>query len=394
MKIEHFDDMLEEIHRERGISKEILVSAIKASLLSAVKKRFGEEEALECRISDDGQVAIYRLTEGKEEDVTPHDFGRFAAQTAKQVIIQRLREAEKEESFEEFSKKQGEVVTGIIQRREFGGYLVNLGRLETVLAASEAIPGENFREKDRVKFYIVETKKGSKGPLVVISRSHPNLIKKMFEMEVPEIKDGILEIKTIAREAGRRSKIAIFSNDPNVGAVGTCVGHMGARIQNIVRELGTERIDIVEWSDNPKTFISHALSPAKVQKVEINEADRSARVTVPEKELSLAIGKEGQNVRLAVKLTGWKIDLVSADEQKVKGEPKRSKIKVHELAKELDLQSSDLIVKLREMGFSVKAANSTVPEEAVEKLSIKKEAAETTEEKVEEAPAKESSEGE
>lgn len=367
MKIEHFNEMLEEIQRERGISKESLISAVKASLLSAVKKRFKEEENLECRITDDGVVRIYRLAEGQEEDVTPEDFGRFAAQTAKQVIIQRMREAEKEESFDEFTKKQGEVVTGVVQRREFGGYLVNLGRIETVLSTSEQIPGEVFREKDRAKFYVVETKKTPKGPLVIISRSHPNLIRKLFEMEVPELKDGILEIKAIAREAGKRTKVAVLSHDPNVGAVGTCVGHMGQRIQNIVREIGQERIDIVEWSENPKAFISNSLSPAKVQKIELNEAEKTAKVWVPEKELSLAIGKEGQNVRLAVKLTGWKIDLVSEEEEK-KGEPKKAKIKVHELAKEMELTSSELIAKLREMGFSVKAANSSVPEEAVEKL--------------------------
>jgi N utilization substance protein A len=367
MKIEHFHQMLEEIQRERGISKDSLVSAIKASLVSAIKKRFAEEDVLECRISDDGEVKLYKITEGNEEDVTPADFGRFAAQTAKQVIIQRMREAEKEESFSEFTKKAGEVVTGIVQRREFGGYLVNLGRIETVLSVAEQIPGEMFREKDRAKMYIVETKKTPKGPLVVVSRAHPNLIRRLFEMEVPEIKDGILEIKIIAREAGRRTKIAIQSHDPNVGAVGTCVGHMGQRIQNIVREIGQERIDIVEWSDNPKKFIANALSPAKVQKMELNEAEKSARVWVPEKELSLAIGKEGQNVRLAVKLTGWKIDLISAEEEK-KDEVKKSKMKVHELAKELNLTSSELISKLREMGHSVKAANSSVPEDAVTKL--------------------------
>ncbi|MCU0641598.1 MAG: transcription termination factor NusA [Candidatus Margulisbacteria bacterium] len=379
MKIEHFNEMLDEIQRERGISKEHMTSAIKASLVSAVKKRFAEEDVLECRISENGEVKIYKITEGNEEDVTPADFGRFAAQTAKQVIIQRMREAEKEESFSEFTKKAGEVVTGIVQRREFGGYLVNLGRLETVLSVAEQIPGEIFREKDRAKLYIVETKKTPKGPLVVVSRAHPNLIKKLFELEVPEIKDGILEIKTIAREAGRRTKIAIQSHDPNVGAVGTCVGHMGQRIQNIVREIGQERIDIVEWSDNPRKFVANALSPAKVQKMELNEAEKSARVWVPEKELSLAIGKEGQNVRLAVKLTGWKIDLVSAEEEKTT-EVKKSKLKVHELAKELNLTSSELISKLREMGFSVKAANSSVPEEAAVKLQEGKQSGDTQEE--------------
>jgi N utilization substance protein A len=383
MKIEHFHEMMEEIQRERGISKDGLTDAIKAALVSAVKKKFAEGEVLECRITDEGEVRIYQILEDKEEDVTPHDFGRFAAQTAKQVIIQRLREAEKAESFDEFTKKAGELVTGTIQRREYSGYLVNLGRLETVLPPQEQIPGEILREKDHVKFYVVDVKKTPKGPLVVISRSHPNLIKKLFEMEVPEIKECVLEIKGISREAGKRTKIAISSKDPNVGAVGTCVGHMGQRIQNIVREIGPERIDIVEWSDNPKTFITNALSPAKVQKVELNEAEKTAKVWVQEKELSLAIGKEGQNVRLAVKLTGWRIDLASEAGEK-KPEQKRSKVKVHELAKELDITSSELIAKLRELGFSVKAANSSVPEEALDKLSPPKPKEEEAKPEVEE----------
>ncbi|MFA6170619.1 MAG: transcription termination factor NusA [Candidatus Margulisiibacteriota bacterium] len=371
MKIENFGAMLEEIQRERGLSKEVLLETIKASLLSAAKKRFNEGDNIDVHISDDGEVKLLKIVEGVEpEDVTPADFSRFAAQTAKQVIIQRLREAEKEETFDEFTKKQGEIVNGIVQRKEFGGYLVNLGRLETILPVTEQIPGEAFRERDRVKFYIVETKKTSKGPLVIISRSHPNLVRRLFEMEVPEIKEGILEIKGIAREPGKRTKVAIFSNDPNVGAVGTCVGKMGQRIQNIVRELGPERIDIVEWSDNPKTFISNSLSPAKVNKVELNEAEKSARVHVSDKEVSLAIGKEGQNVRLAVKLTGWKIDLISEGRENPPASPAAptENYKVHELAKELELASSDLIQKLREMGFSVKAANSTVPPEAVVKI--------------------------
>lgn len=368
MKIERFSEMLEEIQRERGLSKEALLSAVKAALLSAVKKRFLEEDVIEVRITDAGEVSIIKIEEGKETDVTPHDFGRLAAQTAKQVIIQRLREAEKDESFDEYSKKQGELITGIVQRREFGGYLVNLGRIETVLSAADLIPGEILRERDHVKFYVVETRKSSKGPLVIISRSHPNLVKKLFEIEIPEIKDGILEIKGITREAGKRTKIAIQSHDPNVGAVGTCVGPMGQRIQNITRELGMERIDIIEWSEDPRVFITHALSPAKVAKIELNETEKTAKVWVPEKELSLAIGREGQNVRLAVKLTGWKIDLTSESGGKETPAKKASKVKVHELAKELELTSSELIAKLREMGYSVKAANSTVPEEAVEKI--------------------------
>lgn len=383
--------MLEEIQRERGIHKEALLEAIRVSLISAAKKLFKgieehPEENLEVRISDDGVVRIIHKEGKKEKDITPKDFGRLAAQTAKQVIIQRIREAEKDEAYGEFTKKQGELITGVVQRREYGGYLINLGRLETVLSVAEQIPGEALRERERVKLYVVETKKTPKGPFVVVSRAHPGLIKRLFEMEVPELKEGILEIKALAREAGKRTKVAVYSNDKMVGAVGTCVGHMGNRIQNIVRELGPERVDIIEWSDKPETFISHALNPAKVSKVEVNKAEASAKVYVPEKELSLAIGKEGQNVRLAVKLTGWKIDILSA-EGAVKGQKAEkkemkpakkkeaeteakteAKVKVHELAKELKIKSKELIEKLKSMGYEVKAATSVVPEEAIQKL--------------------------
>lgn len=397
MKINNFDEMLEEISRERGINKEALIEAIKAALLSAAKKRLKDpEENLEAKITETGEFKIILKTEdGKEKDVTPKDFGRLAAQTAKQVIIQRIREAEKEEIFEEFNKKQGEIITGIVQRREYGGYLVNLGKIETVLAVSEQIPGETFTERERIKVFVVETRKTPKGPFVVISRAHPGLIEKLFEMEIPEIKEGILEIKAIAREPGKRTKIAVHSNDEKIGAVGTCVGHMGARIQNIVREIGQERIDIIEWKDKPEKFISNALSPAKVGKVELNKEEQSAKVYLPEKDLSLAIGKEGQNVRLAVKITGWKIDIVSlekAEEEesgkvakkpetkaakmaaarekiaKIEAASEENKVKVHEKAKELGLSSKELIEKLNGLGFEVKAANSVIPAEALKKL--------------------------
>jgi len=398
MKIERFSEMLEAIQNERHIHKDVLLDAIKLSLLSAAKKRLKiEDESLEVRISEDGVVNIVQKEEDKEKDVTPKDFGRLAAQTAKQVIIQRIREAEKEESFEEFSKKQGELITGTVQRREYSGYLINLGRLETVMPPPEQIPGEILQERERVKVYVVETKKTPKGPFVVISRSHPGLIKKLFELEVPEIKDGILEIKAIAREAGKRTKIAVYSNDPKVGAVGTCVGQMGARIQNIVRELGPERVDIIEWKKDPVAFIINALSPAKPSKVDLDQAEMAAKVYVPDKELSLAIGREGINVRLAVKLTGWKLDILPDSEKdaapakaaegkpadkgestamakgrakikELKKKEEEKKVKVSALAKEMGIKSKELIAKLKELGFEVKAANSAVPEEAIEKL--------------------------
>lgn len=356
-KIEGFEQMLDIIQRERGIPKDLIVGAIEAALLSASKKKFTFHDNLSVKIEDDGTVRVFAkkivketvedneqhisvkdakkyLKKPKEGDeieieVTPDDFGRLAAQTAKQVIIQRIREAEKDVSFEEFVKRQGDLVTGIVQQREFNGYLINLGRIETSLPFSEVPMNESYRPKDRIKLFVVDVKKTSKGPVIMVSRTHPGLVKKLFELEVPEITEGTLEIKNIVREAGKRTKIAIFSKDSNVSAVGTCVGHMGARIQNIVKELGNERIDIIEWKEDPKAYLTNALSPAKPSKIELNKEEMSAVVIVPESQLSLAIGREGQNVRLAAKLTGWKIDIqsetgekVSSSEQKAKTEEK------------------------------------------------------------------------
>ena len=344
MKIEGFKTMLTVIQNERGIPKEMLVSAVEAALLSATRKKIsGTGENLSVKIDDEGNVKVFAVKNVLEEvadleaeidlqeakkidktaeiggqvtiDVTPKDFGRLAAQTAKQVIMQRIREAEKELSFDEFTKKQGEIVTGIVQQKEYNGYLVNLGRVETLLPFSEVEPSEPLRPKDRIKVYVSEVSRTSKGPQIIISRTNPGLVKKLFELEIPEIADGTLEIKNVVREAGRRTKIAIESKDPNVSVVGTCVGHMGARIQNIVREMGSERIDIIEWKTDPKAFIANALSPAKPVKIELDKDAMSARVVVPDGQLSLAIGKEGQNVRLASKLTGWKIDIKSDAEK-------------------------------------------------------------------------------
>jgi len=429
MQIQGFNKMLEQIHKDRGIPKEALVEAIQAAILSACKKRFKESENLEAKIDENGEAKVFvkktvvskvkddsleiTLKEAKKIDPkakagteilidsTPSDFGRLAAQTAKQVIIQRIREAEKETAFEEFTGKTGEIITGIVQRRERMGYLINLGRVETLLASSESIPGELYKPRDHIKLFLVETKKSPKGPLVVVSRTHPGLVKKLFELEVPEISQGVLEIKGLAREAGRRSKIAVFSTDKNVSAVGTCVGHMGTRIQNIVKELGNERVDIIEWSEDPKVFIGNALSPAKASSVTINEDEHMATVLVPEKQLSLAIGKEGQNVRLAAKLTGWKIDILSQEEveksggkkTKAKKEEKeevpaeaeaKEQVKVHEVAKELGITSKEAISKLAELGVEAKGPTSKISADAREKLAEgleKREEPEKSEEK-------------
>jgi len=352
MKIPNLKGMLAEIEKDRGITEESLLNAIKDALISAYKKRYPLLENVEAQIDEEGEARVFlkktvvenptnKETEISLEDaqiikeglslgdfvtvdVTPEDFGRMAAQTAKQVIIQRIREAEKDGVYEEYVKKVGTIINGTVQNRESGGYLINLGRAETFLTFSESIPTENLRAKDRVKVLIVDVKKTPKGPVVVISRSHPDIVKKLFEAEIPEIKQGILEIKGIAREAGRRTKVAVYSNDKNIGAVGTCVGPMGSRIQNITRELDAERVDIIEWSPEDSVFIAHSLSPAKAMKVEIDSISKTARVILPEKEFSLAIGKEGQNVRLAAKLTGYKIDIVS-DTPKVEGDAKEEK---------------------------------------------------------------------
>lgn len=344
MEIANFKSMLAEIERERGIKEQDLLQAIKDALISAYKKRYPTAEALSVDISDTGDTTIFEnkivveevtnpetevsfkdakkakkditLGETVSTNVTPKDFGRLAAQTAKQVIIQRIREAEKEGAFDEYKTKIGQLVSAVIQNREHGGYLVNLGKVETFLTFAESIPMENLRPKDRVKVVIIDVKRTPKGPMILISRSHPDVIRRLFEAEIPEILQGILEIKSVAREAGRRTKVAVYSNDKNIGAVGTCVGPMGSRIQNVTRELGSERVDIIEWSQDDGKFISNSLSPAKVSKVEINKEEKSAKVYLPEKEFSLAIGKEGQNVRLAAKLTGFKIDIISEDKLK------------------------------------------------------------------------------
>jgi len=305
-KAPNFKAMFEEIEKSRGIKEEDLITALKDALMSAAKKRFPDHENLDVQISPDGAAKIF----DKGKEVTPADFGRLAAQTAKQVITQRLREAEKEVTFEEYSGKVGELINVTVQRREGAGYLINLGRIETFLPISEAIPGEILNPKERVKLLILEVKKTSKGPLIVVSRSHPDFVKKLFYNEIPEFEQGILEIKSIAREPGRRTKVAVFSNDKDVGAVSTCVGPMGSRIQSVTHEMGPERVDIIEWSEKPEVFIANALAPAKAAKVVVNEPDKSSRVTLPERELSLAIGKEGQNVRLAARLTGYRIDIL------------------------------------------------------------------------------------
>ncbi|HOA54637.1 MAG TPA: transcription termination factor NusA [Clostridiales bacterium] len=331
---------LDQLEKERGIEKDVLVEAIEAALVSAYKKNFGTSQDVRVSIDrETGEVKVFalkRVTAEPEDDnseisleeamkldpryeeediaeieVTPRKFGRIAAQTAKNVVMQRIREAERNIIYEEFFNKEGDIVTGIIQRAERRNVVIDLGKAEAIMLPSEQTIGEEYRFNDRIKIYIVEVKKTTKGPQIFVSRTHPGLVKRLFELEVPEIHDGTVEIKSISREAGSRTKIAVYSRDPNVDPIGACVGQRGTRVQAIVDELRGEKIDIIKWSSDPEEFISSSLSPAKVVRVDVDEEARTARVIVPDFQLSLAIGKEGQNARLAARLTGWKIDIKS-----------------------------------------------------------------------------------
>src|SRR5665648_427715 len=335
-----FIEALQELEKGRGISAEILFEAIDAALISAYKKNFGSLQNVRVLIDrstgefkvyarktvveivEDARTQVgleeahkldpnYQLEDIVEYEVTPRDFGRIAAQTAKQVVVQRIREAERGMIYDEYVNREGDIVTGVVQRYEQKNVIIDLGKIEAVLPAQEQIPGEVYQSFDPVKTYVLEVKKTTKGPQIMLSRTHPGLIKRLFELEVPEIHDGIVEIKGVSREAGARSKIAVYSRDPNVDPVGACVGPKGSRVQTIVTELKGEKIDIVNYSTDPQEFVANALSPAKVVGVYPKLNEKVAIVVVPDYQLSLAIGKEGQNARLAAKLTGWKIDIKS-----------------------------------------------------------------------------------
>ncbi|MHB8065445.1 MAG: transcription termination factor NusA [Ruminiclostridium sp.] len=331
---------LEQLEKEKGIKKDIIIEAIEAALISAYKKNFGSAMNVKVNIDrETGDVKVFGLRKVAlvpdqetmdisveeaqkinptldvgdiaETEVTPRTFGRIAAQTAKQVVVQKLREAERGIIYDEFYNKENDIVTGIIQRVEKRNVIIDLGKTEAVLATSEQTPGEEYMFNERLKTYIIEVKKTTKGPQIMISRTHPGLVKRLFELEVPEIHDGTVEIKSISREPGSRTKIAVYSKDENVDPVGACVGQRGTRVQAIVDELRGEKIDIIKWSNDIRDYISSSLSPAKVVRVDIIEDQKAAKVIVPDYQLSLAIGKEGQNARLAAKLTGWKIDIKS-----------------------------------------------------------------------------------
>ncbi|HEY8426540.1 MAG TPA: transcription termination factor NusA [Limnochordales bacterium] len=329
---------LNELEKERGISREVLLKAIEDAIESALRKSAQPHQNLRVDFDDkSGRVRVFsrkavveKVTDPASEisleeaqrinprfevddvvevELTLPDLGRIAAQTAKQVVVQRIREAERNRIYEEYHSRQGDILTGIIRRIEHRNVYVDLGRAEAVLPPSEQVPTERYAPGVRMKFYLLEVNKTAKGPQLVLSRSHPGLLKRLFELEVPEIHDGVVEIRAWAREPGHRSKIAVWSTDRNVDPVGACVGPRGARVQQVVKELRQEKVDVIAWDPDPEVFIANALQPARVLKAYLDPVERSARVIVPEKELSLAIGKEGQNARLAARLTGWRIDI-------------------------------------------------------------------------------------
>ena len=312
-------EALEALAIERGISVDMLFAALADALESAYKRTPGAEEFSWVTIDPDTmeiRVLAQNIDEegepeGDEFDVTPDNFGRIAAQTARQVMTQRIREAERDLKYEEYAGREGDIVTGMIQQTDARYTLLDLGRVEALLPQAEQVPFERPEANARMKAYIVEVRKTAKGPQIVVSRTHPGLIKRLFELEVPEIADGVVEIRACAREPGHRTKIAVWSNDPNVDPVGACVGARGARVRMVVNELRGEKIDIVPFSEDSADFVMKGLSPAKVKEVLINEETGTATVIVPDYQLSLAIGKEGQNARLAARMTGWRVDIKS-----------------------------------------------------------------------------------
>lgn len=336
--------LIEQVSREKGIDSKVLINALESALLVAAKKRFGAQNenidvSIDTKTGEIQVIAIKRIVEkvqnSSEEisleeaskidenaeigdeigNIIPmEDLGRIAAQTAKQVIIQKVREAEGEVILRDFKEKQGQLINGIVMRQERRNYIVDLGKTEALLLTKEQISGETYRRGDRVRAYILDVKNTAKGPQIILSRTHPNFLAKLFEMEVPEIYEGIVTIKGVVREPGDRAKIAVASKDQSVDPVGACVGMKGSRVQAVVRELRGEKIDIIAWSEDPRSFIGEALSPAVIERVGINEQEKSATIVVADQQLSLAIGKKGQNVRLAAKLTGWKIDILSESE--------------------------------------------------------------------------------
>jgi N utilization substance protein A len=349
--------VIDQISREKGISREVLIEALESALLSAMRKKYGGRTNInlvmdrqKCTINVfETKTIVENVTNPLEEisvaeaaAIAPdkkegdtvdfpldlHDLGRIAAQTAKQVIFQRVREAERDVIYNEFKDKTGQIISGVVMRREKGFYFINLGKTEAILPFKETLPSENLKRGDTVKAIVEDVRITTKGPQILVSRTSPLFVAGLFKMEVPEINEGLVQIKNIVREPGERTKIAVLSKDNAVDPVGSCVGMKGTRVQTIVRELRGERIDIIPWTEDPRMLIARALSPAQIDKIGINEEGKTAMVVVNDQQLSLAIGKKGQNVRLAIKLTGWDIDIISDTEY--------SKIRMEETEKNLE----------------------------------------------------------
>ena len=398
----------EELEREKGISKEVVIESLKDAMVTAYKKHIKMKDVPNAEAIFDeqsGEIGVFRtklvveevedpelemsLKEAKEYagdeaelgdeiqiDVTPENFGRIAAQSAKQVITQRIREAERKLVLDEFMDKKGSLTTGIIQRVENRNVIVNIGKTDAIMPQKEQIPGEYYKPGNRIRVFVLNVKETSRLPQVIVSHAHPEIVRELFELEVPEIEDGIVEIKSIAREAGYRTKIAVASNDPEVDSVGACIGPRGSRIQTIISELRNEKIDIVRYSDDPVEYIVNALSPARIISVDIIEDAKEAFVIVPDDQLSLAIGREGQNVRLAHKLTNWKIDIKSKTQADAmeKNAPQRIEEPVDEQVDETDE------VEVEEQELDIEPEEYAIDEEDIERTEETSSDEEQTEE--------------
>ncbi len=387
----NMNSVLEQVGKDKGIPKEVLVEAIESAMLSAARRRYSPEVELEAHYNEElGEVELFMFRQVVEEVEDPdteisisdankldpetvlgdslgekidsNQFGRIAAQAAKQVIIQKVRDAERDIIYNEYKDRVGEIVTGIIRRIEKGSMIIDLGRTEAVLTGKEQVPTENYKVNDRVQACLIDLRKDNKGPQIVLSRRHPALIKALFSMEVPEISEGIVEIKAVAREPGSRAKIAVYSSDSDVDPVGACVGMKGSRVQSVVQELRGEKIDIVNYVEEPAQFVCNAIKPAEVNKVIVHDKNLSMEIIVPDDQLSLAIGKRGQNVRLAAQLTGWNIDIYS--ESKIEEIQKRAK---KSMAEELQIDES-LASILYSHGFRSTREISELPLEEMLKL--------------------------
>ncbi len=396
----------EQFEREKGISKEVLISSLCDALAAAYKKHIKDKDATNVEAildEENGEIGVFRtkvvvqdvedenieisLSDAKEIDedvelddevkieVTPENFGRVAAQSAKQVITQRIREAERKIVLDEFMSKKGTLITGIIQRRTDRAVIVNIGKTDAIMPSREQIPGEYYKPGNRIRVFVLDVKETSKLPQVIVSQAHAEIVKELFELEVPEIEDGIVEIKSIAREAGFRTKLAVWSNDPSVDSVGACIGPRGTRIQTIVGELKNEKIDIVRYSEDPVEYIVNALSPARIISVDIlaDEEDRKeAFVIVPDDQLSLAIGREGQNVRLAHRLTNWKIDIKSESQAKemenrnLDNQYDSSEIESWEDEEEIDEIAMEAMEETNQMGLDEEDQEIEIPQEEIE----------------------------